>query len=522
MRVTLYISILTVALLFGCDRSDSTAPATDAAVETIDAAEASDTELTDSASAEPQIRYLEGPQPGDDTVLASWKDHTVTVADFDHAARIGRLFAPQTTLDNPPPPVTDRRMAMPTVHFTMTRSLMTRLVVSEAIEELGLEVSDEEALQALRDNDQLIEFIDAMGTDKLKTYLKNIGLSEADIIRVGRELAEREKLEDHLVAQLDEERIWEHYQTQNRLISVAIAHGMNVPASDELSAFVRDNPDAIEAYFEENATSFRVPGRVEIEMLALKTEGDSEDGLKKAADRLKRGEQASKVAADLGLDFKDSVYLVRQQNNEAFSGGEGSTGWTASGPGGAYAWRVKTFHASHQPELNRPLRRQVAAEMMRRSKLVGSLKSKLEEAASALKDLGYEPEPAELEKARRTIHALDLKFEVTPEFSRTPNGALPGIGLAPEVSEAAFALRESTPTSEPILSRENGYVVHLLERKEPSREAFEASRETLIDRYRKSARSTVVDRFVQSKLGPTDSTFDLRPLGIKYGVISKP
>lgn len=474
----------------------------------------------DAAKAE--INYLEGPQPTDETVLASWKDYDVTVADFDKSARIGRLFAREISLDSEPPEVPEVRMAMPTVHFTMTRALLSRHVVTEGIKEFGLEVTDEDVKTALKNDERLSVYGEALGTEKLKNYLKQLGLTEEDVLQLGRELVERKRLEDHLISLIDEDQVWRDYEYKNRTIRLAIASAMNVPSSSKLTEYVEENSEKIEQYFEKNKTAFRIPRRVEVDMVHLPDGKKPDDDVLERAVRLfDRGEKASEIAKKLNLEVRESVFLVPQQNPRAFGSTVGESGETSNSPRGSYAWKVKAFHASKIPEMNRSLKRQVAAEIMRRTMLVPSLEKELEKARKIFKKLGYEASESEVESAKKKIEALKLQFDTTPPFPQAPNGAVPGIGLAKEVSDAVFGLTPKKATTRPILSRERGFVAHLLEKNEPSRETFEESRDVLVDQYKKSARSTIVDRYVQSRLGPEGSKFDLKPLGIKYGVISK-
>ncbi len=514
--------ILAVAALAACDSRESQTRA-DAASEAPDASSTEEVaKVPDAARAEPAINYLEGPRPADDTVLASWKDYEVTVADFDKSARIGRLFSPEVDLAGEPPEVPRRRMAMPTVHYTMTRALLSRHVVSEAIDKFGIEVSDEDVRKALKNDSKLSVYGEALGTDELQAYLDKLDLTEKDLMQVGREIVERQKLEAHLVSLIDEKQVWEDYQYKNRTVRLAIASAINVPSSNALTAYVQENSDEIEKYFKEHQRNFRVPRRVEVDIVHLEDGAKpNDDVLERAARLFERGQSAPQIAQKLGLEARESVYLVRQQNPRAFGSTVGESGATAESPRGSYAWTVKAFHASHIPELDRSLKRQVAAEIMRRTMIVPSLEEALSKARRVLMELGYEPGEDAIKKAQKEIEAFRLEFRLTPPFPRAPNGAVPGIGLAKEVSDAAFDLSESKTTTRPILSREKGFVAHLLEKTEPSRETFEASKDVLIEQYRKEARPTIVDRFVQSGLGPEGGQINLKPLGIKYGVISK-
>lgn len=510
---------IAICALFACDPQKS--QKSEDAGQKVEATDASKAK-PDAAKAEPQIKYLEGPSPTDDTVLASWRDYKVTIADFDKSARIGRLFSPEVSLDQEAPEVPKQRMAMPTVHFTMTRALLSRHVVSEGIEEYGIKVTDEDVREALKKDERLKVYGEALGTEKLSRYLEKLGLTEADLLQVGREIVERSKLEEHLISRIDEKQVWQDYQYKNRTVRLAIANAMNVPSSSALSDYVEKNGDKIEKYFEENKKSFRIPRRVEVDMVHLEDGAKPKDDvLDRAARLFARGESAPEIAKKLGLKARESVYLVRQQNPQAFGSAVGETGATKDSPRGSYAWRVKGFHDSRIPEMDRSLRRQVAAEIMRRTMLVPSLEEALEKAQKVFRKLGYDPSDEELARARKKIEDLRLEFQVTPPFPRAPNGAVPGIGLAKELSESAFDLSEKKPTTQPILSRERGFVAHLLEKNEPSRETFDASKDVLIEQFKKDARPTIVDRFVQSRLGPEGSQFNLKPLGIKYGVISK-
>ncbi len=502
----------------GCeDKPVKTAPSKDAGVVAADAG-------TDAAQPPPapkiEIVYDEGDPPTADTVLVSANDVKVTFADFEHMLKINRLMQPgaPAKLDPIPPD----RLALPAARFTTARSILMRKMIEKVGADRKLKVSDKEAKAWLKNDPQFKRYGDILGTPEFEKALKTVGLTEDELLVIAKGEVMRKKLAEVLVNDISDEEVWQRYAFEMTTVRVAATMALNVPQSGELTEFVQNNPDKIEAYFKENSRSFRVPKKVVLDTLSPPqgTEPDAAK-LKKAAELLKT-KSALLVAQELGLEAKEGVQMIKQQNGEAFRADKGVTGHFIDKNRGAYAWIVKDFKQSYIPELDRGLKRQVAAEMMRRDGLTPETAKRLKSTYKALKRIGDGKKVKRIEAARTAAQKNNVQFEVVGPFNKSPNGSMPTFGLAPEVVAAAFDLTtKKRTTKEPVYSRERGFMVHLIERTEPSRDVFEENKDAFMERYKTEARGSIAERFVQLQLSKENPVFDLSPLNVKYGIIKK-
>ncbi len=467
------------------------------------------------SAAGPTIEYEEGPKPEPDTVIATAGGHRVTLADYDQSSRVSLLFSPTPITEMPP-----ERMALPHVHLTMTRALLGNEVMLAELERRGIELSEEQLTKWLAEHDRLGKYGAALDEpEKLKSMLAPYGLTREDLMEVARAEVAKNALVEALLEDIDDEEVWKAYALNSHVRTLAVAMTTNVPSPDELDEFVAQHPDEIDAYFQKNQTKFRTPRRVRVHMVRPPA-GEEADPKKlaEAAEMFGRGMQPAAIAKITGLEAETDVEMVRGENPKAFADELGSSGWMPDGPRGAYAWRVVGFEESRLPEMSRPLRREIAAEMMRREELVPHAVAALEQAKSLVK--GLDPKDEEAVKAARDgVEELGAKLEVVTTRN-DPGGVLPKFGLAEEVLERAFEMKVGA-VSDPILSRERGFVVAVLDEQKSSREEFETNLEQNRKAYRDAYRPRALQVWIEGKLQELGATVDTRPLRVKYGVLQK-
>ncbi|MEZ4460786.1 MAG: peptidylprolyl isomerase [bacterium] len=507
MRILIYILI---TLAMACSR-ESNAPTTPPATNN----------ATTSAQPAPQtnthIRKVEGPPVLDTDELVRVGDFVVTVADFERAVHLGSLFAPQAgegKFENVPA----ESLAMPSVQYTTSHAILSRKVVAKEIKRRGITIPRADVEALYRKEPQYKGFVWLLDhPDERPDVLKRLNLTEDDFFGVGEDELARKQLADLLTEEVNDDELWSAWSFEHNTVSIAAVGTDNLPSSAEIDAFVEKEDALIQKFFNENTRRFRQPMRVIVD--ALVANETNKDKLDEAKQLLLDGKEVMEIALATGLEAQHSVRMIRQENSKAFHGEVGDVGVALSGPRGAYAWRVTGFEESELGELNRGLKREIAAELLRTSKPVPSIEKKMKKARRALKKIGNKPVPDRIDAARAAVSKLGLEMKVLPDFTYNPNGALPEYGLAPEVLDAAFKLSTKRPTSPLILSRERVYAIHLLERKTPDRKVFDAIKETWAATYRNQIRQTIVDRFVQNTTG--NPAFNLRALAIKFGVTKK-
>lgn len=473
-------------------------------------------EANGKSKEKPRIVKEEGPAPTDDTVIASAGDLEVTMADFEHASQISLLFAPDGVTELPP-----ERLALPHVHLTMTRSLLSQKAILEEVERRGL-MPDEEALVGwLTEHDRLGKYGKRMDQpEKLAAMLEPLGLDRDDLLRVARAEVASDRLTEALLEEVSDEEIWETYRAEKTTRTVALVSTSNLPTSDEIDEYVGDHPAEIEEYLRKNPKRFRVPRRVTVN-LVRPTPGEDvpDETMKKAAAELGEGIQPVTVARHFDLEHQENVNMVKGENPKAFRSEPGSFGWVPDGPRGAIAWKVVGFQPSRMPEMSRTLRREIAAEIMRRKSVVPSVHDKLSDALSKIEKTDLKDESAvdELEKAIES--GSDVEFEIKT-FPNSSRGVLPGHGLAEEVLESAFET-DVGESGGPLLSRERGFAFLVLAKTVASKKKFREDLEGNRKAYLEALRPRVTQMWVEKKLAKENPSIDVKPLRIRYGVLKK-
>lgn len=484
----------------------------------------------DNEPAEPKVKPNivkdEGPMPSGSTSIAKAGEFEVTVGDFDEASKISLLFAPdgQTKL-------VPEQLAAPHVHLTMTRSLLSQKVIQAELDKRGIKPVQSELNAYLRDHPRLGEYgrhVD--DPEALAEALEPLGLEPAQLYRVAWDELGNQRLAKAMINEIDDEEIWKTYQFQNTTRTAALVIGRNVPESKSIDDFMGKNAELIDRHFQENQNRYRTPRRVRLHIVRPApgtTVGKAV--LEEAANLLEKGVQPKTVANDLALEFELETPLVRGENPRAFGQRPGEVGWTDKGARGAYAWKVVGFDESRLPEMTRPLRREIAAELMRTTSVVPKLHEKLEKAAKRLAklklkklDLSTLPDklPAALAKLDTAVEKIDgLTFDVAT-FPNNPSFPLPNHGLSEEAIVKTYEL-EVGDTSEPFLSRERGFVVRVLQSRDASREEFDANIDENRRAFIAAVETRIVSQWVESRLKELNATVDVKPLRIKYGVLQK-
>jgi tetrahydromethanopterin S-methyltransferase subunit G len=295
----------------------------------------------------------------------------------------------------------------------------------------------------------------------------------------------------------------------------------NTPTAQEIDLFVRSQADQIDAHFSENQRQYRIPKRVVVDTLTPSKESGT-DALEAAFESWKGGTGRAEVAQRFGYRVQRDVAMLRGENKKAFVSKRGALGIERDGPRGTYLWKVNGFIPSAAAKLDRPLRREIAAELLRTRKLTGSAKAALEKAKESLMKFPKAATEDEISRLRKEVDALDVKVTVTELFPRTTNGFIPALGLAKPVVDDAFERSLKDPVAGPFFDRQTGYVYRLLEHQKPVKAAFNkklaTERSEWVDRYFKRS---IGQGFVEAAFAKLPPNIDLRPLRVKYGVVKK-
>lgn len=518
-RSTFLITILTLAIaIFGCDKKESKTDAGQTSAANADA----------GADSGPQIVFAEGPKPTSDTVIATSGDIEVTWDDYQHAIRVGRLFAP-TLPDGTTEELSRETLATPHMHTVMTRSLLSRTLVMKEVERRGIEIPEEEVEAFLREQERLSRWGQYLGEpEKLEEELGKLGVTVEDFKRVGREQLAQKKLQEALLDEIDAESLWEAYRYENNTVRLLAASALNVPSSEELDDFVENRGDDIVKFFEEQESRYTYPARGEATVITGKEpDSVSEGELQKVAKELqKKGADPEAIAQKHGLVAKKRELFTRTEDQSVFAAKLGETGVTFGSPRGSYAWRKTAEVPPTVRELSFGLKREIAAGLLRSEVVSSEAKEKLAVAREKFEGLDIDfndVEREEVEPALEELRELGLDAKLTPAFPRAQNGFVPGFGINEPVAIAAFnATREDPYPDEPILSRDRAFTFRLVGRTEPTREAFEKEKEAFAEQYREKAKRGIVDQFIQETFGKKRPNLNLNPIRVVYGETRKP
>lgn len=339
---------------------------------------------------------------------------------------------------------------------------------------------------------------------------------------LAKEMAIRKLLEEKLLESITMEEAWKQYEREKNQATIAYIKVLNIPTSNEIDTFMEANAAAIETYFEENRQRFRTPPMIRVDAVRA-TPDTPQEVLDRIVEEVRSGKSLDEVAAEEGWQVHRQLTMHPQESPRAARAEIGEIGWDmpARGP---IVWRVLDKILPTPLELDRAIRREIAATLITDQGLVPSIKSLLEETTPLLESLPVEDgvvEPKAWEGARAMAQSLGIHLGVSPPFSGPPNDVISGIGLAPDLVEKIFERDEPGMIEAPILSRQDAFKVRVLTRSKATRAAFEAEADQYLTELVDSLRPVILDQLVEERFRQDIPEFDLAPLQIRHGVIRK-
>lgn len=491
------------SFLPGCHREDPSSPETNRH------------SPDDAASEEPDEQDL-------GNYLAYGDGIRLTIEDLDTFIHRTRLISPRDESGRIPRGE-PTWMAMPQAQLSMVRSLVEARVLQELAKENNLEVTDQEAIDALADVDTLAGysplFADPDDLDEdtratrehLEAELSELDLDREDILFVSRQVVLQTKVQDALAESFSEEMLRAIYREAHNEIDLVIAAITNSPSSAEIDAAVQRLDSAIRARYRDQRERYFTLGQTMSTVLRIPEEAQDVDApalMEAAYARARGGEDLVAIAQDLQLVAIDNVQMNAIQNREAYNSQPGDVGIVRQAPGGPFVWKLKERLPGERRPLDRPLRREIASELLREAGIVPSRRVQAQEAQALLSSFDADEAltkeqidtlVAELEAAGFRAHHTDL-------FSLRTNGPIPGIGLAEEFSAKLEDLTWESSVTEPTLSRDQILVARMVHRKHPRDEDFDAER----DDFREDFLLNNLDRILAQHLMKWQQEHDVR------------
>lgn len=271
----------------------------------------------------------------------------------------------------------------------------------------------------------------------------------------------------------------------------------------QLEAMLAEQAPRVREFYDQHPERYKQPERVRARHLLLRVPPDASEeqlaGVRARADaalaRIQAGEDFAAVAGELSEDpgskaqGGDLGFFARGQmvpafEEVAFALEPGKTSEVVKTDFGFHVIRVEERKAAEERSFD-DAAREIAEELVREERgraLVEQQATALEAAVKGGKTL--------VDAARD----LDLDIQRPDWTTRRPDGFVPGVGAAPELLTAAFALTPEQPTS-PRVFEAGGKkaMVELLERRNPTPEELAAElpaeRARLRDALRAQARN---------------------------------
>lgn len=417
---------------------------------------------------------------------------------------------------------------------TAANILLRQALLAREADRLGLRVSDEEVRRYLR------RLAGAAGTEALDPELVT-SFAEREYGSLKRfEEALRDdllasKAQRLLLASVDvseaEARDALRYGREKVSLAVVRLDADEPPADFELEpdavqALLDAEPELVREQYEARRDEFDRPEEVRARHILIRIPEDADEAVRQAA---RERAEAALARIQEGADFEDVALEVSEDPGSQSRGGD--LGFFSRGrmvkpfeeaafslPVGEVSGVVETVHGLHliRVEEKRPervvpydeARVQIAEELLRSRAARSAARERAEALAEAVRG------GASLVQAARE---QEVPISRPDPLRRQPDGYVPGVGVAPEVMTAAFALTPEHPTDPRIHEVDDAFVlVELLDRESPEPAELDAmvdeERERLIAERRNRVEGLWLMSLREDAAASGDLVYDLTAL----------
>jgi hypothetical protein len=281
-----------------------------------------------------------------------------------------------------------------------------------------------------------------------------------------------------------------------------------VPTSKEIEATVKLRPDDIDIWYAVHAARYMRPERARVRRLFAKAADASSAASQAAraridgwAARLRAGDDLDAVMA-LG-DGPEAERggkvgrVTRAQTTAVFEvepGEQTPPVRTDDAPGWMLYHVESVLPALDRPSHDSALRREIAATLQREG---DALPHAMQVAERSRALLVTRPDSAML---KGWLKSNRVKRQETKAFHRSARTLVPGIGLAPALVDAAFALRTPGAVTPVVRVRQDYLVARLVERTAPAPADWPAAKVEYVEAWKQRTRSTVVEDWLSGRL----------------------
>lgn len=194
-----------------------------------------------------------------------------------------------------------------------------------------------------------------------------------------------------------------------------------------------------------------------------------------------------------------------------------------------YDREIRAYYRDHRDqfdrELDRPLRREIASQLLREIEgITPSNQQRAEEAQQLLEDLA-EDEPIDDAAIKEAIqHLSDHGFDAhrTQPFSLRGAQVVPGVGLAEEFFAQIQELSFEEPVTEPVLDRNRILLARIVDRGQADRDQFDDEYEEFRVEFVEANRSRLLNEYIRKEQLERDINFHFAALTEVFGHAQKP
>jgi peptidyl-prolyl cis-trans isomerase D len=309
------------------------------------------------------------------------------------------------------------------------------------------------------------------------------------------------------------------------LEGAGMAEGLEVDPS-EADRILQEEPERVRQAYEERKTEFDRPEEVRARHILVRVDPGAEPEEEQQAreraeailERIREGADFADVALEESEDpgsqseggdlgFFPRGRMVQPFEDVAFALQPGETSDVVKSVHGFHVIRVEEKRAAQVVPFEEA-RRQIALDLARSDAGRRAARAQADALSAAVRG-----GQSLVDAAREQEIAIDR-----PEpIRRRPDGYVPGVGAAPEVVTAAFALSEESPSDPRVYEVGDGFVlVELLSREEPDEEEIQALLPEERERLQRERRGTIETAWLEGLREDLSASgalmYDLNPL----------
>jgi hypothetical protein len=393
------------------------------------------------------------------------------------------------------------------------KALETRVVRLEAAKR-GLQ-PDPTALRAALTNAALGRpYVTPVKTplDDLDARLAARYAAPAERVRqVAIDLLESQAFAAALLDEVDDATHKARWITESTTVSLDLVFVPRVPTLWELEATVKLRADDIDIWYAVHRARYDRPARAQVRRAFAKTSPKSPGQARIRAlawrrDLITGKRTAEEVMAEAdGPEVADGGRIGRvtpARLPAAFEVEAGEVTAVVQEDGGWAVYVVDSkAPASHRPAHDAALRREIAATLLREGDVLPNARRVAETVRQRLR-----AHPAGLTTMMKTER---LKRRTTPAFSQSRRTLVPGLGLAPELVEAAFKLRRTGEVTPVVRVRQDYVIARLVERKTPDPATWPTVRAEYIARWKDKERPHIIEDWLNTRLADEPLWIDM-------------